>query len=153
MRRRSVWALGLVVVALLAVACGAVVLGPVAYGRTSGQAPTIEILSPAEGATLPAGNVAVAVRVANFNLVDKIGQDGGTGEGHIHYFVDVDAPVAQDRPAITGAGTFMASASTSHTWRHLAPGQRTLSVELVNSDRTPLEKPVVAKVTVNVAGE
>ncbi len=72
------------------------------------------------------------------------------GEGHIIYFKDVDAPTDQTVPAITAAGTYAATASTSYTWQNVAVGTHTFSAELVNNDHKPLATPVVAKITVTV---
>ncbi|MHB8086103.1 MAG: DUF4399 domain-containing protein [Dehalococcoidia bacterium] len=114
-------------------------------------APTIVIVSPANGATLPGGNVTVTVQVSNFNLVDKLGTANVAGQGHIHYFMDVDAPTKPGAPAVTSPGTYAATASTTHTWPSPTPGTHTFSVELINNDHSPLQPPVVSKVTVKVS--
>jgi photosystem II stability/assembly factor-like uncharacterized protein len=113
-------------------------------------APTLSIIVPKDGAVLSGGDVTVSVNVNNFKLVDKLGQANLPGEGHIHYFLDVTPPTVPDKPAATAAGTFVATAATSHTWSNLAPGNHSLSVELVNNDHTPLSPPVVATVNINV---
>ena len=110
--------------------------------------PTIQITAPADGSTLSAGDITVSVQVSDFNLVDKKGETNVAGEGHIHYFIDVDAPTIQGTPAVTAAGTYAATSATSYIWPNVMPGTHTLSVELVNNNHTPINPPVVATVKV-----
>ncbi len=112
----------------------------------------VVIASPRDGASLPAGPVTVTAQATNFNLVDKLGQPNAQREGHLHYFLDVDAPTTPGQPAVTAPGTYFATANTSYTWPNVAAGTHKLSVELVNNDHTPLSPPVVATVTVTVTG-
>lgn len=112
--------------------------------------PKIVITEPKDSAIMPAGDITVSVQVANFNLVDKLGQAIAPREGHIHYFLDVEAPTIPGKPATTVPGTFVATSETSYTWKSIGSGAHILSVELVNNDHTPLEPPVVARVMVNV---
>lgn len=109
---------------------------------------SLVILSPQDGAVVPGGNITVLVQVSNFNLADKLGQPNVQREGHIHYFLDVDAPTTPGQPAVTAAGTYAATAATSYTWSSVTSGTHTFSAELVNNDHTPLSPPVVARVTV-----
>ncbi|HTY81255.1 MAG TPA: cupredoxin domain-containing protein [Dehalococcoidales bacterium] len=99
------------------------------------------------------GNVTVSVQVSNFNLIDKLGQANVPGQGHLHYFMDVDAPTTPGQPAITTPGTYAATAATSYTWTNVGGGSHKFSVELINNDHTPLVPPVVATVTVLVTPE
>jgi photosystem II stability/assembly factor-like uncharacterized protein len=122
---------------------------------TPSPAPTpgAVITSPQNGASIhQIGDVTVSVEVANFNLVDKLGEANEPREGHIHYFLDVEVPTTPGKPATTAPGTFVATPETSYTWKNVGPGAHILSVELVNNDHTPLEPPVVASVMVNVKG-
>ena len=72
------------------------------------------------------------------------------GEGHIIYYLDVDAPTAPGSPALTAPGTYVISAATSYQWADVPDAVHTLSVELVNNDNTPLNPPVTAKVSISV---
>lgn len=113
-------------------------------------APNIAIL-PLDGSTSSGSDVKVSVMALNFNVVDKQGQTPAAGEGHIHYYMDVDAPTAPGKPAIPPSGsTWVTTANTTNTFTNVAPGKHTFSVELVNNDHTPLVPPVVAKSTVTV---
>ncbi len=112
--------------------------------------PQIKILTPANRSVLPPGDITITVQVTNFNLAEKQGQANVSGEGHIHYFIDVAAPTEAGKPAVTEAGTYATTAATSFTWHNVAPGTHTFSVELVNNDHTPLSSPVVVKIVVVV---
>ncbi len=112
--------------------------------------PGVSIVVPANNSVIPAGDVAITVQPNNFKIVDKLGQPAVAGEGHLHYFMDVDAPTAQGKPAVTAAGTYAATISTTYIWHNVTPGTHTFSVELANNDHTPLSTPVIAKITVTV---
>jgi plastocyanin len=118
---------------------------------SSGTSPQISITQPTAGQSLPAGNITVSVDVSNFNLVDKLGQANVTGEGHIHYFLDVTPPTAPGQPAIPPSGsTWAATANTTYVFKNVSAGSHTISVELVNNDHTPLQPPVTASITITV---
>ena len=72
------------------------------------------------------------------------------GEGHIHYYLDIDIPTEPGKPAVSAPGTYKPSTETSTVWSNVAPGSHTLGVQLVQGDHTPLVPPVTAKITVNV---
>jgi len=110
--------------------------------------PNILITSPANGATLPQGDIKVTVQVNNFSLVEK--SVNNKNEGHIHYYLDVEPPTQSGVPAVPPSGSYVTSTETSHTWPNVSPGTHTVAVQLVNVNHTPLEPPVIAKITVNV---
>ena len=118
--------------------------------KLGATAPLAEIARPVDGGYLPAGDITVSAAALNFKLVDKLGQSNVPGEGHLHYFLDVDAPTAPGQPAVTAPGTYAATVASSYTWKNVPAGSHTLSIELVNNDHTPLNPPVVQKVTVTV---
>ncbi len=111
---------------------------------------SVVITTPKDGSTIPAGDVTVSIQVSNFNVVDKQGQANVPREGHIHYFLDVDAPTTPDKPAIPASGVWAHFAATTYTFSNVAAGRHTISVELINNDHTPLTPPVVAKVAITV---
>jgi outer membrane protein assembly factor BamB len=117
---------------------------------TPGAAPQLGIARPAPGATVEGSTVVVTAWVKNFALVNKPGQANVAGEGHLHYFLDVDAPTTPGQPAITAAGTYVATPYLYTVWSNVTTGTHTLSVELVNNDNTPLNPPVVESVTITV---
>jgi hypothetical protein len=119
---------------------------------TEGGEAAVTITAPESDATLEAGGVEVTVEPENFNIVNKLGQDPVAGEGHIHFYFDVDEiPTEPGKPAVTDdAATYHAAATTSHTWSDVDAGEHTFGVQLVNNNHTPLEPPVTAEVTVTV---
>ena len=115
---------------------------------TTMSSPTIKIISPAEDDTILAGSVEVVVEVTNFNITNKLGQPNIPGEGHIHYYLDVEPPITFGQPTTSSLDTFAATTETSYTWEHVDCGPHTFSVQLVNNDHTPLEPPVTATITI-----
>ncbi|MBI4286690.1 MAG: DUF4399 domain-containing protein [Chloroflexi bacterium] len=113
------------------------------------SAPSVKIVSPAAGAQLPPGNIMVNIETANFQIIPP-GQPKAAGQGHVHYYLDVEIPTTPGKPAVSAAGTYKAAPGTSVTWENVSPGSHTLGVQLVNNDHTPLEPPVTATVTVSV---
>lgn len=114
---------------------------PASTQRPAAAAPSVAIVEPADGATVAAGDVTVAVQVSNFEVVDRLNAPATPGKGHVHFYIDVaDLPTAPGQPAVSAQGTYHASATTTYT----------CAVQLVNNDHTPLDPPVVADVTVTV---
>lgn len=112
--------------------------------------PSVEIVDPVNGTKVPEGEVSIHIDITNFDIVDKLGEDPVTGEGHIHYYMDVDVPTDQGEPAVTAEGTYAVSTEETHTWSNVTPGTHTFAVQLVANDHTPLEIPVVDQVSVTV---
>jgi hypothetical protein len=113
--------------------------------------PRVTVLLPQNRSVLRPGDITVTVSLANFNPVDKLGQANAPGEGHIHYYLDAEAPTEPGKPAVTAPGTYAATSATSYTWKNVTPGTHTFWVQLVNNDHTPLSPPVVIKVVVTVS--
>lgn len=132
---------------------GLVALAACTPGTTATSAsPCIVITSPSENSTAPPGPVTVTVSVCNFTLVDKLGQPNVAGEGHIHYFLDANPiPTTPGKPALTAPGTYAPTAATSYTWPNVTAGTHTFAAELINNDHTPLNPPLISKVTVTVS--
>lgn len=119
----------------------------------STSAPTVAITSPQNGATVPGGNVTVTVQVQNFNVVAKQGQANVTGEGHIHYYMDVSPlPSTAGRPAVPADSNAVWSnvAATTYSFANVPAGQHTFSVQLANNDHSPVIPLVTDSVTVTV---
>lgn len=115
--------------------------------------PQAMIVQPKDGAVLNTSDVNVSVKVQNFMLSESTSGMGGsnaTSRGRINYFMDVPVPTATGVPAVTASGTYVSSASTSNTWRNVSAGVHNLSIELVNSNNTPLSPPVVDTITVTI---
>ena len=90
--------------------------------------------------------------MSNFQLVDKLGQTNVAGQGHLHYFLDADAPTTPGQPAVTAPGTYVSTELNSYIWQDVTPGQHTFTVQLVNNDDTPLNPPVTVRANVTVTG-
>lgn len=139
---------------------GDMIIWPVGQGGTPSVValslaeaqPLLNIVSPLEGEILPTGDVTVSVQALGFDLVDKLGQAAQPGEGHLHFYMDVDIPTAPGEPAVTANGTYKVTTEASVTWEDVAPGEHTFSAQLVNNDHTPLDTPVTANITVMVSG-
>ncbi|MBI4286492.1 MAG: copper oxidase [Chloroflexi bacterium] len=113
--------------------------------------PVLTITSPADSATLPAGDVTIAVEVANLQLVAP-GGPAVAGQGHIsyYYYADIDIPAASGAPGMTGEGASKATTELFVAWENVKPGVHSFGVQLVNNDGTPLAPPVWAMVSVTV---
>ncbi len=100
--------------------------------------PQISITEPKNASTISAGDVMVSVEVKNFTLVDKLGKPNVAGEGHLHYYMDVNVPMTPGKPAVTAVGTFAPTTNTTFTWKNVTAGNHNFSVQLANNDHTPL---------------
>ncbi len=130
------------------------VTAKVTVTMTSPSGPTLTLLQPQAGSTITGPNVTVSIQVANFNIVDKQGQPAVTGEGHVHYYLDYNAPTTQGQPAVPPNGTIWQTiASTTYTFHNVTVGSHFVSVELVNNDHTPLNPAVTAKVSFTVSNQ
>jgi hypothetical protein len=72
------------------------------------------------------------------------------------YYYDVTPPTAQGQPATTTAGTYIEIAPDEDapaSWRNVPAGMHTFSAQLVNTDYTPMDPPVVAQAMVLVPAE
>ncbi len=107
----------------------------------SSGGPSITIVEPPEGATLPVGNLTVLVSVKNFTIVDKQGQANAPGEGHVHFYLDVSPlPSTPGQPAIpaNANATWAHVSGNTYTFTNVAAGMHTISVQLANNDHTPV---------------
>jgi hypothetical protein len=111
--------------------------------------PGIQILYPADGSSLPPGNIAMAVKVNNFIVSrEGMGVVNREGEGHMIYYMDEVPPVDAGIPATTD--TSVVSSASDHLWRDVKEGKHTFSVQLVNNDDTPLDTPIVIVSTMDI---
>jgi len=95
------------------------------------------ILSPEFDGGVMAGNVTVVVRMEN-----------PPPGSHLIYYRDAVPPSAEGIPALSAPGTWAVSAMAAYTWHGVSPGTHTFAVQLVNSDDTPLDPPVLDAVDV-----
>ena len=120
--------LGILAAVLLSVVLAACYSPPAAApGSAPGPgAPSLSVVSPAEGASISGGEVKVSVNTENFTI------KGGGGankpnEGHVHMKVD--------------GGAVSMAYGDSHSFSGVPAGKHTLEVELVNNDHSSLNPP------------
>ena len=132
--------LPLVVLSLVLVAGALMALGGCAKGASTGPdqsvppvtPPTIELVTPAEGATVPAGDVSVSVKTTGLKFVMP-SNTLVAGEGHLHVTLD-------DEP-------FKMSTTPDYVYEGVTPGEHKLEVELVQNDTKSFSPPVKQEIT------
>lgn len=100
--------------------------------NASAESPTVKLIEPADGATVPAGDLKVNSEVTGLKFTMPSNKNVA-GEGHIHYTLD-------DRP-------FEMSIEPGMVIKDVEPGEHTLEAELVNNNTQPLDPPVRAEIT------
>jgi hypothetical protein len=113
------------------------------------ELPIIDIISPAQGATVVGPDVTVEVLVTDFTLVPPTGTDANPGkEGHIIYYLDVEPVFMPGQPAIPSDpdAIYAASEQLTNTFENVAPGSHDVWVLLVLDDHTPVIPPAIEKV-------
>lgn len=120
----------------------------VTVGAPAGD-PGLSITNPADGDSLPPGNILIVAEVNNFIVsAADMGVIVREGEGHLIYYIDEVPPTDPGAPAKTD--TCAISTELSRLWKSVSQGQHTFSVQLVNNDDTPLDTPVTATVTLDI---
>ncbi|HEV3232041.1 MAG TPA: plastocyanin/azurin family copper-binding protein [Candidatus Dormibacteraeota bacterium] len=114
--------------------------------------PHVQILSPAAGATVNGGDVAVKLAVTGrFKIIPAAAATNPHvyGEGHYHLFLDVTpTPAGEPIPKITG---IYHVATNDFVLTGVASGHHTLWVELGFSDHIPYQQ-TLTKVDFTVSG-
>jgi hypothetical protein len=116
--------------------------------RVSG--PAVQITSPENSATQDMGSITIVTKVDDFKITSNSGQANISGQGHIHFYMDVEPPTAPDQPAVTAPGTYIEGSNTSCVWKNVGAGTHKFSVQLVNNDHTPLNPPATSFVSLRV---
>lgn len=114
------------------------------------EEPYAVLLTPSEGSTISAGDIEVRVFLQNFTINENSGVPNKPNQGHLIYYLDVDAPHLHGALATTAPGTYAISTSTSFVWKNVPSGEHTLTIQLVNNDDTPLLPPTAVRANVNV---
>ena len=112
--------------------------------------PRLKILQPANGTIKKKGSIAITVDAGNFSVVDKQGGANVSGEGHIHFYMDVQPPADPTRPAVPPGGIWAHVSGTSYTFENVPVGIHTFYVQLVNNDHTPLSPIITDSIQVYV---
>ena len=149
MNKKNIWIISII---------GTLVIFTIFAGCTTtyptSKTPQITITQPQNGATISGTDLMVMIQVSNFNIVDKQGQPAVSGEGHVHYYLDYNAPTTQGQPAVPPTGVIWQTiASSTYTFHNVTAGSHFVSVELVNNDHTPLNPAVTAKVGFTVSSQ
>jgi hypothetical protein len=136
-----------------------IVLGSLLGGSLSGcaaapAAPTLKIVSPADGATVKGPQVKVEASVQGFKLVPA-GSAVANGEGHLHFFVDVPSStvaVGQAIPPTESNHAIVHAGKEPLTSRELelSPGTHTITVVVGDSSHVALGTPAPQSITVHV---
>jgi hypothetical protein len=130
-----------VALVLLALAASAALLGgcaqkPSATKSTAPQAavapPTMQLVEPVAGATVPAGDVKLSVRTTGHKFV-MASNTNVPGEGHVHFTLD-------GKP-------FEMSIAPDYVYAGVTPGEHTLKAELVQNDTKSFSPPVEQEIT------
>lgn len=99
--------------------------------------PQLTILSPRDGEVISGEEVVVQYSLKDFNFVDfKKNPEVKEGEGHMHLWLDEPNPTRQNAAKLTTVDLYVFS--------DIRPGERTLAVELVDSQHNSL-KPRVSR--------
>ena len=126
------------ILAILA-ACSGAEKGDSATAAT----PTVEFVSPADGATVPVGDVALSIAVTNFLLTDPAKHNDGEPEGYLQ--VDWSDGTTPDS---------VQTASTTPTIRIATAGSWTLTAGLYFADGDGMDESfddfVPASITITV---
>ena len=144
-RQKPRLALFLIVMALLALAVSCRETVPLAP-----EEPKVVLTSPGNNSTLSAGDIVVRIYLQNFEMNSNFGLPNTPNRGHVIYYMDTTAPLAQGTAATAAPGSFAVSVETEYTWNNVAAGEHVFSVQLVNNDNTPLLPPVAVRVNVTV---
>lgn len=96
------------------------------------EAPTLELVEPADGSTVAAGDLKVNSVVDGLKFTMP-SNTNVPGEGHIHYTLD-------DRP-------FEMSITPDMVIKDVEPGQHTLEAELVQNNTQPFDPPIKQTIT------
>lgn len=106
--------------------------GPRTVQPAAAPAPTLQVVAPAAGSRVAAGDVTVKVDTTGLKFVmpntKKV-----AGEGHVHFSLD-GKPVEM-------------SGKPQYVFKGVAPGSHRLVAELVQNDATPFVPPVKQEIS------
>lgn len=98
----------------------------------------VEIVSPADGATLDQGPVVVRLEAHGFAVVPA--GDTTPNSGHHHLFLDRDVSAAgQPIPAEEGFIVHMGTGVSEYTFQNVAPGEHRLIAVVGDAVHVPLD--------------
>jgi hypothetical protein len=109
---------------------------------------SVELIQPSDRSTLPPGAVRIVANVTAFAVVAKQFHPAVDGEGHVHFYLDVEKLPTTHAPPATGV--YRSVSRTTYTWPNVPPGVHVFSVQLVGNDHVPLDPPAIDEVRVTV---
>ena len=119
------------VLVLTAAACGA------------STRPSVQIQ---DQTNVSAGDVTITVSLDQFDLSGS----NSKKDGKLVYYLDATVPTYYDHSAVSNAGTYAVTTDTAYTWSGVTPGEHQFSVQLVDNNDSPLPRPAVDSVTLQV---
>ena len=111
-------------------------LGCVGASADSGPAPTLAIVSPADGAVVCGTPLVVVTDIGNFSLTNETIQDAPADLGHMHVYLN-------------GQEAAQAADETVEI-NDVADAVYDLSADLAHADHSPLDPPVEVAITITV---
>ncbi|MGI9627097.1 MAG: DUF4399 domain-containing protein [Longimicrobiales bacterium] len=114
-------------------------------------AASVSIVSPAAGATVPAGPLTVVFEVEGLVVAPAGTMD--TGTGHHHLIVDADVESWTEPIGVEeGRYIHMGQAQTEFVLEGLEPGEHRLIAVVADGVHIPLSPPVSDTITITVEG-
>jgi hypothetical protein len=105
-------------------------------------APSIQIVSPRNSATVSGSQMVIEVRVQNFELnPGAIGKPAKSGEGHWHVYVD---------GKLAGLSADEVVSIPNDTFPVLTAGKHIIKAELHNNDHTPVAGAASSEITISI---
>ena len=110
---------------------------------------TVDILEPADGATLDGSTVTVRLAVGGVRIVQA--GDTTSGTGHHHLYLDADlTPIDQPVPSVPDQIVHMGDGSAEYVFENVAAGEHRLIAVVADGVHVPLDPWVVDTVTFTV---
>jgi hypothetical protein len=120
---------------------------PASKSAPAARGPSVTIRAPRAGSTVHGSRIRVSVLMKGFKVHEQF-QPPVTGEGHVHFYLDVKKlPATHTYPSPV---PYRSISGTSYTWTGVSPGRHTVAVQLVGNDHVPLSPAATDRVTVTV---
>ena len=110
---------------------------------------SVDIVEPADGATVEGSTVTVRLAVSGVRIVQA--GDTTSGTGHHHLYLDADlTPIDQPVPAVPDQIVHMGDGSAEYVFENVAAGEHRLIAVVADGVHVPLDPWVVDTVTFTV---
>lgn len=112
-------------------------------------APSVSIVSPADGSEVMGPDVTVQLAVAGMRIVAA--GDTTSGTGHHHIYLDADlTPANQPVPTVPGSIVHIGTGDSVYTFQGVSAGEHRLIAVVADGIHVPLQPWVVDTVTFTV---